>query len=221
MLKIALFLSSLFFALAGAQTTIVDIGFTGTNGTSLPTFNASFYNCYGGMEIQSNRAAGSTTGGGAVDMVGYTGAWTADQWVEVVITPAGGANFVGAAFRVGAAATGNGYYCVTYGGGSTYFGKIESGSRTFIQEGFANFLTGDTMRVEVHGTTFTFYKNGVLYDTATDATYSSGAAGVAGVGNSASVGTASLSHFKAGTFASPSRWGAFGDNDIFMLKLGF
>lgn len=96
--------------------------------------------------------------------------------------------YIGPGVRLtGSAGSADGY---GYAGGSTdsYLFRIDDGSYTVLSDAGDAVTDDDVLRIEIEGTTIRCYKNGDLdtslgsNGTFTDATYSSGKAGIVGLG---------------------------------------
>jgi hypothetical protein len=103
-----------------------------------------------------------------------------DQYAEATFDTQNG-NHMGICVRgtIGSG-SGDGYYFV--GGATSYFGTIDEGVWTDIggDRGSFNIGGGDVIRLEFVGDGWTLKKNGGELASGTDATYSSGKAGLAG-----------------------------------------
>ena len=78
--------------------------------------------------------------------------------------------------------TGNGYLLIAFNNGGTHqdmnLYRMDAGAYTQIGTWTSVFNAGDTIRLEVAGSTLTAYKNGSVLGTATDATYALGQPGI-------------------------------------------
>lgn len=152
--------------------------FTGASGTELHAYNAGWTQIRSDVaEIDSNtavlRAGGSE---GAYKWV--TDTFTADGYVQAKIVNA--SNYGGVGFRLTGTsnATFNGYLALT-DGGAIDLQLVTNGVRSGLQGGMGSISSGDTLKLEVVGTSLKVYINGVqVGTTVTDSTYSSGQPGM-------------------------------------------
>ena len=158
-----------------AWTTLFTDAFTGANGTSLPTHDATWSNLSGTGEIQSNAMADGNSGSGSRSEVNLT--TEDDQAVEAVLAEGGGATCYLFARHT---STGSGlldfsgYAAYLAGGTFIVFSRYDSGSETNLNFDGGGYSQGDVLRLECEGTTIRVLKNDVEVFSETDATYSSG-----------------------------------------------
>jgi hypothetical protein len=159
--------------------------FNGTNGTSLPSYNANWViTDSGGFNNLTIEGTPGVGGAGSNTRNGST--WTNDQWTELTIDST---NLASDNFFVGVRiTTGNANNCTGYWAGYS-FGTF--GNRTYrivkftSSSSFTNLVTGthtaavgDVVNVQIVGTSLTLTVNGVTEATVTDATYSTGSPGM-------------------------------------------
>lgn len=152
--------------------------FTVADGTELHAYNASWTQIRSDVaEIVSNavvlRAGGSE---GAYKWDGDT--FTADGYVQAKIVNA--SNYGGISFRTTGTSNANynGYLALT-DGGAIDLQIVTNGTRAGIQGGMGSIANGDTLKLEVVGSSLKVYVNGVqVGTTSTDSTYSSGQPGM-------------------------------------------
>jgi hypothetical protein len=147
--------------------------FTGSNGASL---SGSWTNGTGAYIIDSNAAVPDR--GSACVIYWTADTFNDDQTAQVKVIDLG-APYNGVGVRC---ATNNGY-CLMAQSGTTYMGKVVSGSFTQIGSGGAVVSANDVIKLKVEGTTLTPYKNGSVADIGaqTDSAFSSGSAGLIGL----------------------------------------
>jgi len=159
--------------------------FTGTNGTALTTYSASWTLNSGNFEIQSNQvrsnAAATETGAHW-----NADAFTANHYASVVFTNLAGTPYIGPAVRCHAsAATYYGYYSSS---SVRYIIKNVAGTPTVLATVAAGIADTHTMRLEASGTTITPKDNGVTdsgLGAQSDAAIASGSAGISGYASGA------------------------------------
>jgi hypothetical protein len=148
--------------------------FTGSNGTAINASNwTSLINSF---TIQSNAALGAVS----VDSLAFWDAdvFADDQYAQCSHTVFGG--YIGGPV-VRAAAT-RGYWARVNDASTIALYRIDSSASFNLLQtmGSLTISSGDVIRVEAEGTTLRVYQNGVQRGTdQTDATYSSGSAGIA------------------------------------------
>lgn len=149
---------------------------------------------HGGMTIASNVAVPATTG--AVDGASYNAiTWPNDQYSEVTagtgFKAGAGANFIFPLCRVGGTPAAPTYYVAfVENSGTVFIEKTVAGTTTNLTNPAITITVndGDVYRLEVVGTTITFYQNGIPIQSQTDASITSGPAGM----GSQAAATASL-----------------------------
>lgn len=174
--------------------------FTGTNGTALTTYSANWVLNFGNFAITSNAIRGNSASN--ISMAH----WQADtfannQYAQGTISSFSGAGSIGVAVRCASGATATGYVFYT-DTGSSYLFKYVAGSFTQLATGSA-LANGNTMRLEVSGTTLSAFVNGALWNSTTY-TDSSISTGYAGLGAYSNVTTMSLDSWEGGNLATDS-----------------
>lgn len=150
--------------------------FTGTNGTSLSTYNSAWVFGQFGFVIQSNAAVASE----AADCYAYyTGAASgADQYSKAIISGmVSGGHYKGVCARALLRTGQFGCYAVytdsNSGSGHTEIVKVTNGAGSVLKAVAVTFADGDQIEIRCTGTltvTVALYKNGVLVDSVTDST---------------------------------------------------
>lgn len=189
--------------------------FPGASGTSLPTADARWTISAGAFAVDGSGRVGPN---GSNDSLAWWNADTfaADQYSEVVIGAfTGSGTYVGAAVRVSAG--GNGYALYRSPDDSTvYLDKYVSGVGTTLLSLSGTWAVGDTIRLEVQGTTLTAKRNGTTINTTTDSSLATGQAGIFGYGpsysqsNISSWAAGNLSGGSPATLSSPTPSGTIG-----------
>ena len=180
------------------------------NGASNADLGAQWDPCTGesgpnGFILTGSGSAGPSGGGGSdCSETNNAVTWPNDHYSEITFF-ATGANGAGSGCGVTCrAATGA---TVTYyrliGNASGYeLGKKVAGSFTSLSSGTGTtFTAGDKMRLQLSGTTWTCFKNGVQFATGTDSAIASGRAGIA---YSSTDGTTTIDAFEGGSLVSSS-----------------
>ncbi|MCB9135150.1 MAG: hypothetical protein H6636_06975 [Anaerolineales bacterium] len=155
--------------------------FTGSDGTELTTYSGNWTLNSGNFVINTNALApyASVTEDGAH--------WNADtfaddQYAQIVLAAETSSHASGVAVRCHAsAATYYGWYDDTT---SCYMFKMMGGTWTQLGAALGSETVGNTIKLEVVGTTLTYYRNGSSRATRTDSAISAGYAGVSGYGSS-------------------------------------
>jgi hypothetical protein len=164
--------------------------FTDSNGTALTSHSANWTQNNGAFDIQSNALAPNNSG----DESGAhwnADAFDNDQYAEGVATGFAGNDgiAIGLAVRCHASAdTYYGFYGDSYSGSGSYLFKMVSGTWTQIGDTGANWEDGDTVWLEVEGTTLTPKVNGSTdpdIGAQTDSSIASGSAGLSGYNDGA------------------------------------
>ncbi len=75
-------------------------------------------------------------------------------------------------------ATGLNGYCIFGSTASCSVDKVSGGSVSFLFSCGANYIVGDTVKLQMVGTTLTVFINGVTENNSTDASFASGVTGV-------------------------------------------
>lgn len=150
---------------------------TDTNGTPLTTHSASWTINNGGFTINASNAA---SGNSSVNNMAHwnADAFSDDQYSEVVIASILSTRYPGAAVRVDASAN-TGYFCFE-NTTTLYLRKIIAGSETQLSSIAVTGANGDTIRLEVSGTSLSCYQNSVLkLGPTSDSAIASGSSGIA------------------------------------------
>jgi len=168
--------------------------FTGTSGTQLHTYNASWteqrasdLHCEisgaGGGTPNTVRAAATGGSEAAAKWDGDT--FTADQYSQAKAVNA--SNYAGPTVRmVGVTAAAENGYVALIDGLAIDLQRIDNGVRTNLQGGIGSIASGDTLKLEIVGTTLKVYVNGVQVGTnQTDSNYATGQPGIAFIGSGA------------------------------------
>ena len=157
--------------------------FTGTNGTGLTSYSASWTYNYGSgthLQIQSNgvfcsRASDAATARWNADT------FNADQYAQVTMAAVGNGGYYGPAVRISTSGADTCYYIEVDSSDGSYLFKTVSGSGTQLGSTAGTAANADVWRLEASGTTITPKKNGSTTGTPgaqTDSSISSGAAGL-------------------------------------------
>jgi hypothetical protein len=171
--------SQQFFALPASDV------FTAADTTLLTAYSASWTNNNNTFKINTNRCGPASAG----ECMAH---WNADtfsdnQYATATLTSLGTSGvWVGVSVRAAASgASGYGLYAATSSGQTDYLYKLVSGTYTTIDSIAGTYAVGNTIRLEVSGTTLTPMRNGSTHamGTSTDSSHSSGYGGVAGYGN--------------------------------------
>jgi hypothetical protein len=173
--------------------------FTGTDGTSLPTYSSNWTidTGNGGFIIQTNAARPN-----AIFQVSLV-RWNADtfsnnQYAQGTITNAN-SDPGGVLVRAATDGTSNYYGAMSDSDSSTEWFKYVAGSYTLLSS-LPFMANGDVIRLEVYGSTLAVYKNGIQHGpTLTDSSHTSGAAGLTGY----STGSTSIDNWSAGNLTAP------------------
>lgn len=158
--------------------------FTGANGTELHAYNASWTQQRSDVaEIQSNAAilrAGGSEGAYKWDGDTFT---NPDGYVQAAMPNP--TNYGGVTFRMTGTSNGtvNGYV-VLYDGGSLDLQTVTNGTRANLQTGMGSIASGDTLKLEVVGSSLKVYVNGVqVGTTVTNSAFSTGQPGMYWIGS--------------------------------------
>lgn len=150
--------------------------FTGTGGASL----GSNWTAISGTFALYSDGACPTAGGTECGSGWNADTPDNDQYAETVLGAGGSGVYAGPAVRVSSsAATYYGFY--TRIAGNTYYFKMVAGSYTDLTSLAAiSRSAGDTLRIEISGTSITCKANGATEKTLTDNSISSGRVGITG-----------------------------------------
>ena len=160
--------------------------FDRANSTSL---GADWTEDSGDWEIVSNNVSQATTGN-SYRKLRWTGAAmdSSDYSVEVIARSSASNYGIGPAARCAGSSAVTYYAYLMFGGDAAYLGEITAGGENILDTGSAiTANTNYTLRLEVEGSAIRGYLNGVLDVSATDASLSSGAPGIAAYGGGTSV----------------------------------
>lgn len=125
---------------------------------------------FGALKIESGALVGTDNSNrGAY----YSASWSADQWAECVMSVVGEG---GPAVRIGAG--GVNAYRADYYAGEFRLAKHVENSYSSLGAWTRTVVDGDTLRIEVEGTTIRGYHNGALVGSVTDSSLTTGNAGV-------------------------------------------
>ena len=172
--------------------------FTDSNGTHLADHGTSWTQNNGIHDIISNACSPD-------DLADNLAHWNADsfandQYAQATVVGLHSVAKIGVAVRVAAAAA-NGYGLI-YNNSNIRIVRSDTGTFTTLGATFTVPSATDKIRLEISGTTLDYLLDTgggfVSQGTRTDATYSSGSAGVAGEGNS---GSASIDDWEGGDLA--------------------
>lgn len=150
--------------------------FTGTNGDPVPGWT----NLNGSLVIQSNRAAGGTSGN--TNNAIYTDqGFGYDQYAQTTLTTLTASSGVLLRWQNGASHNG---YLLRGNATSTYLDRYSGGGATNLVNFSQACSSGDTLRIEAVGTTLRCYRNGSqIGSDVTDGTYQTGYTGLWMFGN--------------------------------------
>jgi len=161
--------------------------FTGTTGTQLTTYSANWTLCLGDFDIQSNALSADASGNNGAGW--NADAFNDDQYAEATFAAVFQFVYLGVAVRCDVGTPDDTFY-LFYSDSTdgSYLEKIVNGAETQLGNKGATFAVNDVIRIEASGTTITPIKNGGTLNppnAQTDASISSGAAGVSGYDDSA------------------------------------
>lgn len=185
------------------MTTLFTDNFTRANGGVGSNYTTLFNNT--ALAIVSNTCQGGTQasdGGGVVNSVGFPN----DQWAQTTVGAVGLTNEAGMGPLVRASLTTETFYTAFAtgpgAGGTFWLLKAVNGSYTTLGSPAGTVATGDVIYLQIIGTTLIVQKNGVQVFTITDASISSGSAGV--FYSSQDSVTDTVTAFSAGGFSANS-----------------
>lgn len=159
--------------------------FTAADGTELHAYNAGWTQQRTDVaEVMSNVA--QLRGGGSEGAYKWDGdTFTADQYVQAKVATA--SNYGGVTVR--ATGLSNATYCgyvALYDGGVIDLQRIDNGVRSNLQAGIGSISAGQTLKLQIVGTTLKVFVNGSQIGTdQTDATYATGQPGMYWLGGAA------------------------------------
>ncbi len=116
-------------------------------------------------------------------------AWPNDQWAQVTITLYNtGVNGVGVALRANSSSSGNAYIFYLFQNLNQWvLRKVVNGATSNLDSGNFTFAIGDTLYLEVQGTTLIARINGNTVSTKTDSSLATGSAGISSYFNDQTV----------------------------------
>lgn len=163
--------------------------FTAANGTELHAYNAGWTQQRSDVvEIQSNAAI--LRGGGSEGCYKWDGdVFTGNQFAQAVIPNA--TNYGGLTVRMTGTsnATVNGYVAL-YDSTAIDLQTVTNGTRANLQTGMGAIANGDTLKLEVIGTSIKVYINGAqVGTTVVDSSFSTGQPGMYFIGSGLTVDT--------------------------------
>lgn len=152
--------------------------FTNSNGTGLAAHN-SYWTVHGGtFTIQSNELEASNSGSDS--WATYAGTFSDDQYAQCVASSTiVDGTFIGLIVRGNTSGTKT-YYAFNWDSDSAFFYKYVAGVYTSLATPSSYPVAGDTVKLQIVGTTLTAYINGVSVASVTDASIASGNPGVTG-----------------------------------------
>lgn len=161
--------------------------FTASNGTQLTGYSAnwSLGNALASdFVIDSNALRTPFARGIAMHAYRNDGAFANDQYAEAKIVQVGSAGqFMGVCVRSG---NGDAYAVVVDGVEYILYRLVSYSAYTVLSRAALSLATNDTIRLEASGTSLTVKLNGANVVSVTDATFASGRAGIAGIGDATS-----------------------------------
>lgn len=161
--------------------------FSGTAGTALATSDSRFTVAMGSFAVSGFGRVGPTNSAYSMAYINSE-TFANNQYAEVTFDAvvANGLIYAGPAVRM--QSNGDCYnFAATDGAGGTstvYLSKMSGGASSDLSSTTVTLAAGDVLRIEAEGTTIRCLKNGVQVMSVTDATFSSGNAGINGWGNS-------------------------------------
>ena len=153
--------------------------FVADDATALATYDSNWNVLSGAFAINTNSVYSNSAA--ADTMARWTpGAFSENQFSEMILSPLTSGSYVGVAVRAQAGAhSGYGAYSDT---NNVKIIKRVAGTETVLYTGTA-FADGDRIRLEMVGTTLTLKQNGAVITTVTDSAFSTGRPGIIGHGN--------------------------------------
>jgi len=161
----------------------------------------------GGLKIASAGAVETIITNSALGQGAFYNAvsFPNDQWSSIVVGAKSNGQYLGPGVRV--TSTGSpgfewdGYWFAIEGAGGAVIQRVASSGGTTIASGVSALSVGDVLTLWVVGTHLTAYHNGVSILTATDSTYTSGAAGM-NMYSPTSITTNQIASWQGGEFFS-------------------
>jgi len=145
----------------------------------------TYIDTFGTMAIVSSSDA-QQNAANDVDAAGYNDTFADDQCAEATfgVMSAGSGDNIGVCLRCGAADSGNGYLIVANTGGTFIVEMTGGGIGIEDSDVVVTWAPGDVLRAEMEGTIIDVFKNDVAISglQGDDASFTSGLAGIAGVG---------------------------------------
>lgn len=131
------------------------------------------------LAVVSNTATGSIALNSRAGEYWSADGFSNDQYSEVVIStmPVSNAG-IGPAVRMSTSGANTYYWAMVWSDGRCYLYRYLTGASLFITQSAAVFVAGDTVRLDVTGTTLTVTRNGVSVISTTNGDIASGAAGI-------------------------------------------
>lgn len=156
---------------------------------TLTSWNPSW--TYAGTSLFSVGTIGGSVGAcwSAAGNVIQLARWNADtfnndQFAQAVIETLGSGSYAGVSVRLNTAGTMTGYYVLFSNNNDLSLRKMLAGSETVISTLTRTNAVGETIRLEVSGTTLSVKVNGsVVIGPTTDSSITGGSAGIGGYGN--------------------------------------
>lgn len=154
--------------------------FTAADGTLLTAIGSDWAAVQYNFAVQSNAVGPNfTAGDGAVRWASDN--FSNDQYSKATVVAISNGNYVGVAVRCSNSAQ-SWYEVLGDSADGTYFYKVVNGVGTALAATSAPLVLNDQLEIRAVGTTISWYKNGVLQQSVTDSSLTSGYAGVAGAG---------------------------------------
>jgi len=158
--------------------------------------NVTGYSADNGMQIVSNAVVPTTLASDKVEL--YTSAsFKADQYAQADISVTGATSETGIGLALRGGFNGSYYRIVVNKGDFIHISKFILGAFTSLAFRGTAWTDGDTLRVEVQGTTIRVYRNGIQQGA--DITDASIVSGYSGVAYSSTSTSASLDNWSAGS----------------------
>jgi len=163
--------------------------------------NWTAYYAGGGGTIVSNEAkAGVSTDsrGSYYNAVSFPD----DQYSKITIGGTlGSGDFWSVGVRLSGGTTTDGYYC-SADSANWYITRFDNGTGTDIANNVSTFAVGDVVECRAVGSLISLYKNGSLVGSKTDATYTTGAAGLGWYNNNVTATTWEGGDFSSGAIVT-------------------
>ena len=167
--------------------------FTNSDGTALETHNASWDSVTDVQEVNSNRLDSTNGSNGAEGIARWTGDTFDDDQKSTGTLNVAGSGFVEMGVSTRVSSDGDGYEWITSASGDAYMGRHDNGSVTNLSNpSLGSISSDDILEITSEGTTHTGFHEAAQETQQTDATYSSGSAGIAHWENGAAVALDSI-----------------------------